>query len=459
MSGKVVLQLPEPHSKIQELIFRFCFMVPETREVWVACGTKTGKTMGGTAGMAAFFHIMTFGIIRHVAPIYSQSKIGMRYVESFLPGKPYYKSNKSEHAIMSLDKSRTNRFEFWHGQNPEDLEGEACYRYLLDEAAKMKAQAYDSAVTTMTKTRGKLAATSTPRGKNWFYVKCMEAKEKMNWCLKKGIPPSHIFIHAPTSANPYIDPAVIEDAKKSLPNRLYKQYYLAEFIDDGSVFSFRHCIQGEELEFETQEKQLWIDSTVIGPQVVIGADWGKQEDYTVFTAWDITSRRLRGFMRFRFEDYVTAVTHLVWFSSNWENGLEVEHDKTGLGNVVDDLLSHTELPYEGVVFTNKEKARWVNQLMIAFERRIPKLPNWNEMVTELDAYEVHVSEVGNFKYAAASGFHDDIVSSILLGWNAVERHTDTTIEVVTLDQLDKLDLKSMSLGTPDINFEDWKAIE
>ena len=432
-------------------------MVPETREVWVACGTKTGKTLGGTAGMSAFFHLMQFGIIRHVAPIYSQSKIGMRYCERFLPGKPYYRPNKSEHTITPMDEARTNRFEFWHGQNPEDLEGEAVYRYLLDEVAKMKQQVYDSAVTTMTKTRGKLAGTSTPRGKGWFYAKCMDAKERMEWCLKKGLPPTHIFIHAPTSANPHIPRESIEDARRSLPDRLFRQYYLSEFVDNGDVFNFRQCIRGTELDFDSPEKQLWVNETVLNAQVVIGADWGKSDDYTVFTAFDITHREMVGFMRFRFIDYVSAVTNLVWFSKHWNDVLEIEHDKTGIGNVVDDLLSYTDLPYEGVVFTNKEKARWVNQLMIAFERKIPRLPNWSEMITELDAYEVSVSEIGNFKYAAASGFHDDIVSSMLLSWNALERHTDTTIEVVTLDQLKDMDLEAINLGEPTQDFSSWKA--
>jgi hypothetical protein len=381
----------------------------------------------------------------------------MRYCERMLPGKPYYRSNKSDHTITPLDETRYNRLEFWHGQHPEDLEGEAVYDYLLDEVAKMKQQVYDSAVTTMTKTRGKLAGVSTPRGRGWHYAKCMDAKERMDWCLKNNKTPTHIYIQAPTTANPHIPKESIQEAKRSLPDRLFRQYYLAEFVDDGAVFNFRHCIKGPELSFDSDENQLWSDDTVLNPQVCIGSDWGKSDDYTVFTAWDITHRRMIGFMRFRFIDYVTAVRNLVWFTKQWNDVLEIEHDKTGIGNVIDDLLSYTDLPYEGVVFTNKEKARWVNNLMIAFERRIPRLPNWGEMAKELDAYEVKVSEIGNFKYAAAQGFHDDIVSSMLLGWNALERHTDTTIEVVTLDQLEKMDLDSISLGEADQDFESWKA--
>jgi hypothetical protein len=401
---------------------------------------------------------MTFGIVRHVAPIYSQAKIGMRYCEKFLPGKPYYRSNKAEHTILPINPKRSNRFEFWHGQHPEDLEGEAVYRYLLDEVAKMKQQVYDSAVTTMTKTRGKLAGISTPRGKGWFFAKCQEAKAEMEWCLKKNKVPTKIFITCPTASNPFIPRQSIEDARRNLPDRLYRQYYMAEFVDSGEVFPyFRRCIFGPALAFESSENQLWIDDTALSPQIVIGADWGKMDDYTVFTAFDLTHRRMVGFMRFRFIDYVAAVTNLVWFCKHWSDILEVQHDKTGIGNVIEDLLAYTELPYEGIVFTNREKAKWVNLLMIAFQRNIPRIPNWPEMITELDSYEVTVSEIGNFKYAAAKGFHDDIVSSMLLAWNALEKHTDTTIEVVTLDQLQGMDLEAITLGEPTQDFKSWKA--
>jgi hypothetical protein len=434
-----------------------CAFIPGLRELWVSCGTKFGKTISGVAAYCALAPVLNDGIIRHVAPIYTQSRIGMRYASKFLPGEPYTKANYSDHSIKFTDPNKHQILEFWHGQNPESLEGDGVMFYLLDEASKMKQQVYDSARTTMTMTRGLLAATSTPRGKqSWFYVKCMEAKQEMEWCLRKGIPPTKIFITAPTSANPYIHPEEIALNKRNLPDRLYRQYFEAEFIENGEIFPyFKDAIEGDELHFD-MESQLWaVDEPGKLETIVIGADWGKKEDYAVFTAWDVKTRSMVGFMRFRGVDYINAIKNLIWFCQQYGNILTVRHDKTGLGEVIDDALSHTELPYEGVIFTNKSKSEMVNKLMLAFQRRDIKIPHWPEMIEELDSYEVKFSEIGNMKYAAGEGFHDDIVSSMFLGWAAVEEYAPSSFEVLSLDDLQDVDLAATDLQAADEDFYEW----
>jgi hypothetical protein len=39
--------------------------------------------------------------------------------------------------------------------------------------------------------------------------------------------------HAPTLANPHIAPEEIEEARRSLPERVFAQEYLAQFLEDG----------------------------------------------------------------------------------------------------------------------------------------------------------------------------------------------------------------------------------
>jgi len=232
----------------------------------------------------------------------------------------------------------------------------------------------------------------------------MNAHAEMICCLKKGIPPTKIFIAARTDENPYIDPKVIEQQRKNLPDRLFRQYLLAEFVDSGEIFPyFKDSIFGPPLDFQ-YDTQLWLHKDhAEQEQIIIGADWGKQEDFCVFTAWTVSSKMMVGFMRFRGIDYISAIKNLVWFSGKYKQILLVKHDKTGLGNVMDDALASTELPYEGVTFTNKNKSQMINSLMIAFQRHDIHIPNWPAMIKELDSFEVQVSEVGNFKYAAPQG--------------------------------------------------------
>jgi hypothetical protein len=398
--------------------------------MWIACGTKFGKTFGASAGLSTRALTLQGGVLRWVAPIYAQTKIGMKYCKKFLPPEPWTKIDN--HSMLATIIPNDTTIEFKSGKFPEDLEGEGTHGNILDECAKMSEQVYDSVKTTTTVTRGPIVGISTPRGKNWFYSRCMAAKDQMEWCIANKKPLTHIFITAPSTANPLVSAAAVEDAKRSMPERLFRQYYLAEFMDDGSVFTgYRECYFGPELDHIRGPKQTWFaeDFEKVGT-VVVGADWAKTTDYTVFTAFDISTRRLVGYQRFHKTPYTEAVRKLVLFCRRFNDVLLVRHDKTGLGGVIDDLLSNSDLPYEGVTFTNAWKADAVAQLITGIEQKMvffPRLPSFNE---EFEAYEVETKPSGSMTYAATPGRHDDIISSLLLSHTALVQYSDTDMLTV-----------------------------
>lgn len=403
-------------------------------EMWVTCGTKFGKTFAASAAIATR-QMTGHGLLgRWVAPIYAQTKIGFKYVKKILPPPPHTKVDN--HDLSLTMGALDSRVEFKSGKYPEDLEGEAIHGgYVLDECSKMQEQVYTSARTTVTITRAPILAISTPRGRNWFYTKCMQAKEEMEWAVKKGMPPAKLFIQASSLDNPLVSSQAVEEARRSMPDRLFRQYYMAEFVDDGSVFfGYRDCMFGPELEF-SPKSQRWIDYEYTGNPVVIGADWAKTQDYTVFTAFDIVTRRLVGFERFHKTPYTEAIRKLVLFSRKFKDVIVVKHDKTGLGGVIDDQLSYTELPYEGVIFTNAWKAEAVASLITSVEHKMLGLPRWQDMIDEFEAYEVSTTSSGNLSYAAVPGKHDDIVSSLLLSHSALLQYSDTGADINFMEEL------------------------
>ena len=453
-----LIQLPEPHSTKQSLIMN-CARIPDLEEMWISSGSKFGKTLSGVGSYCALFPRLQTGVIRHIAPIYSQSIIGMEYAKKMLPSKDIFSRKSGKPIITWKDSRRDTVIEYWHGHDPEALEGEGTIFNLLDEASKMKRQVYDSVITTATRTNGLIVPMSTPRGKNWFYNGCMQAKEEMEWCLKKGKNPTKIFITAPTSANKFIDPKIIERNKRNLVDRLFRQYFLAEFIDDGEVFPFfKDAIYGHPLLFEFDSQVWFAPGAEDMDRIIIGADWGKTNDFSVFTAWSAQSKMMVGFMRFRGLDYISAIKNLVWFAGNYSDVMDVKHDKTGLGQVMDDHLAHTELRYEGVTFTNKSKSAMINSMMLAFQRHDIKIPNWPAMIDELDSFEVQTNEIGTMKYSAPSGMHDDIVCSMFLGWFGVEEYAPSHMEVITLDELSELELDREDFGPADTDFSKWESV-
>jgi hypothetical protein len=301
----------------------------------------------------------------------------------------------------------------------------------------MSEQVYSSAKTTVTVTRAPILAISTPRGRNWFYSRCMAAKEEMEWAIRSGKEPTKLFITAPSIDNPMVSKAAIDEARRSLPDRLFRQYFLAEFVDDGSVFlGYRECLSGPEITFNTPH-QRWFNPKYSGGTVVIGADWAKTSDYTVFTAFDITTRELVGFERFHKTPYTEAIRKLVLFARKFKDIIVVRHDKTGLGQVIDDQLAYTELPYEGVTFTNAWKAEAVAQLITTIEHKMLVLPRWFDMIDEFESYEVTTNNVGTMTYSAVAGKHDDIISSLLLSHSALVQYGDSGADINFVEGLKK----------------------
>ena len=438
-AGNVQIVIPKAHSSIQAEIMN-AFHLPGLLEMWIACGTKFGKTLGLSGAMVSAAPLRPQSLWRWIAPIYTQTKIGMNYIQRLMP-RDYIKVNKADMEILIPDID--SMIQFFHGQHPTSLEGEASAGNVLDECAKMKQDVYSSVKTTTTVTRGPIVGISTPFGKNWFWEKCMEAKEEMMRAYKEQRQPRKVFITAPTSANPYVSKEAIEEAKRSLPTRLFKQYYLAEFVDDSDVFvGFRDCIYGERIPPMNESMQLYVTPGIpvdskgrYKVSVVVGADWGKITDFNVFTAWDFKKRQQISFMRFRGEDYVSSVKNLVEFCDRFSTVEMVYHDQTGLGEPMNDMLSRTELPYEGVTFSNKTKSALVNIFIMAIQQKRVGLLNWFEMIKEMDAYEVSTTDIGLMRYSAPNGMNDDIVSSMILGYAGVEEYAEQSFDVKIMEDL------------------------
>jgi len=436
---KVRTQIFEPHSPVQREIMEFLAQKNETRTMWVACGSKFGKTIGAIGGLAHAAPQINNTTWRWIAPIYRQSKIGWKYLQNIWPSEPYVSYQKADMTVTIPKKNI--ELQFWHGQNPEDLEGEGIMGQVKDECAKLKEQVHISGKTTMTMTGGRELNISTPRGRNWFYKGCMNALEEMERAKIEKRQPREVFLTAPTSANPHIKQHILDENRRILPVRLYRQYFEAEFLDDGEVFP-KISIDGEtwKEEFErTGPTEFWIHPKSKKMNVVAGCDWAKVRDFTVLTVWDMEHfpHRMVGFLRFQGKRYTHQVVDIVKFLNRFANCEMLYHDKTGVGEALDDLLDKTNLVYEGVTFTNSSKANMVNNAITSIEQEEVIFPLWPELIKEFDQFEVVTNELGNMRYAAPEGenSHDDIVFSCCLGLEALRHYGNTECEVNFLEDL------------------------
>lgn len=209
----------------------------------------------------------------------------------------------------------------------------------------------------------------------------------------------------------------LEDARAHMPKRAWQQEFMAELLDGSGVVY-------EEIR---HRKRL---VPVVGEPVGIGADWAKKFDRTWFVAVGAESGAILKATRLPMRlPYPKQVELLASFTSEFVNrGYYVEHDRTGVGEALDDLLAayaHTvhgrmfdAEHAEGVVFTHQTKTQLVEESVADFESgRLGFVhgaeddPVFEAALKEYEDFSLDVSKTGKITYGAPEGLHDDAVSA------------------------------------------------
>jgi hypothetical protein len=246
------------------------------------------------------------------------------------------------------------------------------------------------------------AADQHPKGRNWFW---------REWVRGRDGDPSVRSFQAPSADNP--NPrikAAARLAETRVPERTYRQEWLAEFIDDSNDV-FRGVRQLADAEPQ--------DAAIDGHQYVIGADWAQSQDYTVFAVIDSTLGAVVHVDRFTDVDYGTARDRLY---ALWQRFGEcaVVAEQNGIGLPIIEELWRSGMPVQPFTTTNASKAEAVGALVLAFEQRKLHLINHEPMLLELEIFESERTVSGLIRYAAPGGFHDDIVMALCFAWSLAQ---------------------------------------
>lgn len=379
------------------------------RIVVASCGTKTGKTFGLCIWLTMQAWNRYQSLNWWTAPTYKQCDIAWKTITQFIP-KGRYKLNRADWLIELL---RTNgdvhsRIQFRSADNPESLRGEGVHACVVDEAAYWSYDSFVSAWTTLTRTRGLLRIISTPKGKNWFWEQ---------WC-KGGLPelaaknPEYSAYRLPTHSNPFIPRVSLEEAERQLPRDVFRQEYLAEFLDD-SAGVFRNISACRTAQLRARP--------ITNAQYVMGIDWAKHEDYTVFVIMDRQTKEVVHIERHNGVDWNINIDRAIRTARFWNNA-HVLMDSTGVGDVPFDSMK-ASYPFTDAynLFNNAQKVALIQNLQFAFEKQQLALPvsgdgNGDILRRELEIYGYTMSSTGKFLFSAPLGYHDDTVMALALAY-------------------------------------------
>lgn len=373
----------------------------------IEASTKSGKTSGcivwllekafaGKPGQNFWW----------VAPISRVARIAFTRAMRAM-NKELYVANLGDHTLTLVNGAIVW---FLGADNPDSLYGEDVHAAVLDEASRMKVAAFHAVYTTLTATRGSMRIIGNVKGRqNWFHEKARYAQQGKDpeYAYHKIISHDAIQAHVLTEDT-------VEAAKRSLPDSVFRELYLAEASDDqGNPFgleAIRKCIG----PMSQAKPEVW------------GWDLAKSHDWTVGIGLDKDGSTCR------FERWQSPWEATYLRIQGLTGRIRALVDSTGVGDpIVERLQKVVGSKYEGYKFTAGSKQKLMEGLAVAIQTQAIRFPP-GPIVEELEVFEytytgsggsrVLTDEEMEFKghgirYCAPDGYDDDCVMALALAVN------------------------------------------
>jgi hypothetical protein len=358
----------------------------------VCCGRRWGKTLGFAHELlrAALLKPGDYGWI---GPTYPVTERGVDALQRIAPDLIF--RGTSPRMALLPNRSRIV-FLSAEGDDATRILGWGFRGIVIDEAPRVAQKTLDQAIRpTLTDHQGWAAYVGTPKGRNWFFDQYTRGRAGQE---------GFASFQMPTASNPLIARKELEEARASLPEDVFRQEYLAEFLEDSAgVFrGIDACLMPAGMPRGPAE----------GPYV-LGVDLAKHQDFTVLIAADMRTGRCVEMQRFNRIDWPFQRDRIVELARALRARIVL--DATGVGDAVYDELVRVWPAVEPVKLTSASKTEIIQGLMLAIERAELRWPaEWDVLTDELRRYEYDYSPQGRVSYNAPAGYHDDCVIALAL---------------------------------------------
>ena len=402
----------------------------EARDIVLDAGRGFGKSI-----LAAYLAMRTLLIndkkIVIVAPTYDLAQKPFNYLQQWIAkGFPKMMAGISLRPFPQIKTPWGTQLYCRSTENPVGILGERCDLSIIEEASRIKKSIYESYIFPLSSQGGKSIFISTPFGKNLFYNKWLEAKE------------TDSAFHFTSRDNPYLAKGEWERAKQKLPEQVFKQEYMAQFLEDAaSVFrGVRDIIKDDCLK-----------DVISGHYYVMGVDLGKHEDFTVLTVIDRYNSNVVAKDRFKKIDYPFQKKRITALAKRYNNA-RIIVDSTGVGEPIrDDLRRDEKLVIDDFKFSGKSKPELIEKLSIYIEQKKVWIPSWEPLIDELESFGYQLTNpktgepLKNVRYGAPQGLHDDCVDSLALAvWGLTGQAKPLTAFQERIKQRSQLRIKNQN---------------
>lgn len=382
-----------PHPKQKEMIKQ---IIQSTAKYHIAnVGRQFGKSLMGE-NLLLYWAINDGPCrIMWVSPVYSQANKVQKELYAAIAKSGIVASNNFSSNELTLKNGSTIIFR--SAERYDNIRGETLDYAILDEAAFMKDEAWTEAIKPTLLVRGKKALfISTPKGKSWFYD-----------LYQLGVSadhPNYKSYRGTSYDTPYIDREEIEEAKRTLPEKVFQQEYMAQFIDGGGeVFS--------------NVRELW-DTTMwqrASGRVYCGIDLGRAEDYTVATFIDERGN-VFDIYRNNATEWSTMVREIMEKVKKYNATVMVEVNS--IGDVIFEQIKKEWQDTHQFVTSAKSKNEIIEGLILDCNEKAIKIPHetaFPALTHEMEVFTYDYNpKTRSIRYGHPNGMHDDTVMSLAI---------------------------------------------
>lgn len=351
--------------------------------------TKTGKTASHIIWLfEEALKLKANQNVWWIAPVYSQAEIAFNRMRNQLNDRSFFRANESK---LKLTLPTDVNIWFKTAQDPDNLFGEDVYAAVFDEASRAKEAAWFALRSTLTATNGRCKIIGNSKGKkNWMY--------RLGVRARAGEPNYEYFkITAYDAVKAgIISLEEVEQAKRDLPDYVFKELYLAEPNEDGAnpfgISFIQKCLQSE----------------ISGkPTEYFGIDIAKSVDWTVITGLD-RDGKISYFDRFQ-KDWSQTKDAILRLPDK-----PTLIDSTGVGDSFVEDLQKIRPNISGFKYTTDSKQKLIASLAQSVQNlNIGILQGI--MQDEMESFEfIYNPTTGHVKYSAPEGQHDDATNSLAL---------------------------------------------
>lgn len=378
------IKLFTPYEKQREFITQFA----DTDSLFgvVVAPRGSGKTLLG-------INLMLYWMLQKpnrkggwVSPVYSQAKNVFDQITS--SASEIIESSNRMEMVMTFINGST--IKFLSGDSPDSIRGFRFNHLIIDEAAFIKELTIEQALLPTLNPNGKKCLLiSTPKGKNHLF----------KWYNKE----ESVSMKFPLTECPYVSQELINTAKQSLPPELFKQEFLAEFVDSSNDV------------FQNVDRVSFVDEYRNGGDVYVGVDTGLTDDMSVLTLVNPVGRVVN----------IVAVNNLPVneIANRFINVLSKYNviggyiECNGIGKAMYDLISPRQRKIREFFMTQDRKTDLVRKLINDIETGTVELPTAElcpQLHSEFSTYTYKMSNTGKLSFTHAPGTHDDYVDSLML---------------------------------------------